>query len=347
MPASKKERVWTWATLVLLVVTGCSINDEPRPRLGSYATSTPGTNFLDLNSLGDHKYYGGLFEKNGIVYTCRGGHIDIAHLRIAADYTRYLYNRTKKCLLKTDRQFSFKLNVEPSRYYIQLTYPENWEDLPDPQKEQIAEEIALEMGQYLTFIMVTWHEVLTFFGYKSMAFLPEFSSAFSWEDNYSNLLGIRLAAAAIRDNPQNYETAMTAGINAQMEHLGILPASEARAAAESMRGVWFEGNIFVTMKVRRNMDIGLDDGQITPLLVPSMCKQPQPQLYPVPTLASFKKYGFDMELYVRPQEFERDQILKLVCPDGGCSRVHMPTDLPIFLDYIKDKCSRIGCKVVE
>lgn len=345
MAASKKQ-VWAWAILVLLAVTGCSINDEPRPRLGSYATSTPGTNFLELKSLGDHKYYDGLFEKNGIVYTCRGGHIDIAHLRIAADYTRYLYKRTLKCLLKTDRRFSFKLNVEPSRYYIQLTYPKNWQDLPDLQKEQIAEEIALEMGQYLTFTMVTWHEVLTFFGYKSMAFLPEFSSAFSWEDNYSNLLGIRLAAAAIQNKQQDYDKAMTSLIYAQMEHLGIQPASDARAAAEAMRGIWFEGNIFVTMKVR-NMDIGLDDGQITPLLVPSMCEQPQPQPYPIPTLTSFTKYGFDMDLYVRPQEFEKDQILKVVCPDGGCNRVHMPADLPIFLEHIKNRCSQIGCKVVQ
>lgn len=337
---------WAWAILALFTVAGCSINDEPRPRLGSYATSTPGTNFLDLSTLGDHKYYDGLFEKNGIVYTCRGGHIDIAHLRIAADYTRYLYNRTKQCLLKTDRQFSFKLNVEPSRYYIRLTYPKNWKDLPAPQKEQIAEDVALELGQYLTFTMVTWHEVLTFFGYKSMAFLPEFASAFSWEDNYSNLLGIRLAAEAIRDGSQDYDVAMTALIKAQMEHLGIVSASEAHAAAEAMRGIWFEGNILVTMKVR-NMDIGLDDGQITPLLVPSMCDQPQPQSYPVPTLTSFNKHGFAMDLYIRPQEFERDQILKVVCPDGGCNRICMPEDLPIFLAYLKDKCRQIGCTVVE
>jgi len=346
MMSGKNRWKWAWGILVLLAVPGCSINDEPRPRLGSYATSTPGTNFLDLSTLGDHKYYDGLFEKNGIVYTCRGGHIDIAHLRIAADYTRYLYNRTKQCLLKTDRQFSFKLNVEPSRYYIRLTYPKNWKDLPASQKEQIAQDVALELGQYLTFTMVTWHEVLTFFGYKSMAFLPEFASAFSWEDNYSNLLGIRLAAEAIRTRPQDYDMAMTALIKAQMEYLGIVSAAEAHAAAEAMRGVWFEGNILVTMKVR-NMDIGLDDGQITPLLVPSMCDQPQPQSYPVPTLTSFNKHGFTMDLYIRPQEFERDQILKVVCPDGGCNRICMPDDLPIFLAYIKDKCRQIGCTVVE
>jgi len=346
MMSGKNRWKWAWGILVLLAVPGCSINDEPRPRLGSYATSTPGTNFLDLSTLGDHKYYDGLFEKNGIVYTCRGGHIDIAHLRIAADYTRYLYNRTKQCLLKTDRQFSFKLNVEPSRYYIRLTYPKNWKDLPASQKEQIAQDVALELGQYLTFTMVTWHEVLTFFGYKSMAFLPEFASAFSWEDNYSNLLGIRLAAEAIRTRPQDYDMAMTALIKAQMEYLGIVSAAEAHAAAEAMRGVWFEGNILGTMKVR-NMDIGLDDGQITPLLVPSMCDQPQPQSYPVPTLTSFNKHGFTMDLYIRPQEFERDQILKVVCPDGGCNRICMPDDLPIFLAYIKDKCRQIGCTVVE
>lgn len=332
--------------VLALTIGGCSINGEPRPRLGSYATSTPGTNFIDLTTLGEHKYYDGLFEKNGIVYTCEGGHIDIAHLRIGADYTRYLYLKTKQELLQGDRHFSFKLNVEPSRYYVLLTYPENWKQLSDEEKETIADEVALELGRYFTFTMVTWHEVLTFFGYKSMGFVPEFPSAFSWEDTYSNLLGIYLATVALQDKELGYEAAMTKRLKEELESLGIQSAATAKAAAEKMRGVWFEGIVFVTMKVR-NMDIGLGDGTVTPMLVPGICEGALPRSYPVPTIESLSKYGFRMTLQVEPQEYEKGQILKVVCPDGDCKRVLMPTDLPIYMDYLEKQLNKMGCEVVK
>lgn len=332
--------------MLALAIGGCSINDEPRPRLGSYATSTPGTNFIDLTNLGDHKFYNGLFEKNGIVYTCEGGHIDIAHLRIGADYTRYLFLKTRKELLQGDRVFSFKLNVEPSRYYVRMTYPENWKRLSDEEKETIADEVGLELARHFAFTMVTWHEVLTFFGYKSMGFVPEFPSAFSWEDTYSNLLGIHLATAALQDKELGYEAAMTKLLKEELESLGIQSAATAKAAAEKMRGVWFEGIVFVTMKVR-NMDIGQGDGLVTPMLVPGVCEGALPRSYPVPTIESLAKYGFRMTLQVEPQEYERGQILKVVCPDSDCKRVLLPADLPIFMDYLEKQLNKMGCEVVK
>ena len=78
-----------------LMASGCSLDGGPRPRLGCYATSTPGGRFIDANGLGNHSYRGSPLENNGIAYTCRGGHIDVTHARICADNTRYLYEKTK------------------------------------------------------------------------------------------------------------------------------------------------------------------------------------------------------------------------------------------------------------
>ena len=64
-------------------------------------------------------------EKNGQVYTCKAGHIDLAHLRKSADWTAVLAKKTFKCLMKDKRKFSFELR-EPSTYYVTLTYPDNW-----------------------------------------------------------------------------------------------------------------------------------------------------------------------------------------------------------------------------
>jgi len=334
-----------WVALAL-TASGCSFNDEPRPRLGSYATSTLGTYFIDLTTLGRHNYDNCLSEGNGIVYTCQGGHIDIAHLRIAADYVRYLTGKTRKSLLKTDRKLTFKPNVDPSRYYVTLQYPEDWNRLPDPERERIADEVSLELAGHFTFMMVTWHEVMTFAGYKSMGFVSETPSAFSWEDNYSNLLGIRLATAALQDLNDDYNTAMTRLLKAEMESLGIQPATTAKAAAEKMRGIWFEGNIFVTMKVR-HIDIGLDDEMVSPLLATDVCPDTQPRPYPTPLLKSLTKYGFKMTLQVEPRELEKGQILKVVCPDGDCMYVSLPQDLPIILDDIEKQTAKAGCKIVK
>lgn len=332
--------------MLALSVGGCWTNGAPRMRLGSYATSTPGTHFIDLTTLGEHHYANCWSEGNGIVYTCQGGHIDIAHLRISADHVRYLYSSIRRNLLETDDAFKFKLNVEPSWYYVSFKYPENWAQLSDEEKEPIADEVALELARHFTFTMVTWHEVLTFFGYKSMGFVPETPSAFSWEDNYSNLLGIHLATAALRDKADNYDVAMTRLLKAELESLGIQSAATAKAAAEKMRGVWFDGNIFVTMKVR-NMDIGQGDGTVSPLLATDVCPDAQPRPYPVPTLDSVAKYEFKMTLQVEPREYEKGPILKLICPDGDCKRISLPQDLPIILGDIEKQATKAGCKIVK
>ncbi|MFH1370749.1 MAG: DUF4056 domain-containing protein [Planctomycetota bacterium] len=329
-----KPATMTAIALGVAFFSGCSLTGAPRVRLGSYATSTPGTNFIDVNSLGRHSYYSFLFENNGIAYTCRGGHIDIAHVRIGADNVRYLYYKIRKNLINSNSTIKFKLNVEPSTYFVTIHYPPGWEDLTRKEKRQIADELAIEMSQYFTFTMTTWHEVLTWFGYKCMAVLPEQPSAFSWEDIYSNLVGIRIGARALQDKEHSYNNAVTIGIKKELEDLGAQSRHTAWKAAEKMRGKWFDGIVLVDMK-ERNFDIGLDDGLVTPMLVPGVCENAEPQSYPVPVLDKLYKRGFTMEFEVEPKEFERGRILKIIYPNGGHSRIRPAEHIPVVVDYIK------------
>jgi hypothetical protein len=331
---------------VAAVLGGCTLNGQPRTRLGSYATSTPGTSFLGIKDLGSHCYGCTLFENNGIVYTCRAGHVDIAHLRIAADYVRYLYNLTRKQLLSDDTDFTFKLNVEPSRYYVTLKYPANWKTLPQKEKERIARDVAIELSQYFTFTMTTWHEILTFYGYKCMYILPEEPSAFSWEDIYSNLLGTRLGAQALQSKNYVYNKAMTVLLRQEMEKLGIQPAKTAWHAAEKMRGKWFRGFVFIDM-IKRNMDIGTDDGYVTPVLVPGICNGATPLSYPVPTLDKFHRYGFTMNFEVQPAEFEKNKILRIIYPKGGGKRIRFPEDMVWVMDYTKAEAIKRGYTITD
>jgi hypothetical protein len=54
-------------------------------------------------------------------------------------------------------------------------------------------------------------------------------------------------------------------------------------ASEKVRGEWYAGEVvyMVNMK-KRNFDIGLDDGYVTPTLVPGLsdCWEAQAQRYP-------------------------------------------------------------------
>ena len=106
-----------------VVLAGCNSSPRPHLRLGCCPTSTPGTRFLKPGKLGRHSYGYGWRENNGIVYTCRGGHIDIAHVRTAADQTRYLAEKSYAHLMRGDAQFCFKLRVEPSKYFVTIRYP--------------------------------------------------------------------------------------------------------------------------------------------------------------------------------------------------------------------------------
>jgi hypothetical protein len=342
-----KLAVILFIILGAIIFNGCGV-PKPGLRMGSYATATVGTNFLDSNSLGRHSFKNHWSEGNGIVYTCRGGHIDIAHARIAADNVRYLQDKSKRNISSKNREFAFKLKVEPSTYYVKLEYPLRWGKLSGEVRQKIIDEVSIEMGEYLTYIMTTWHEVLTWFGYKSMGIIPEQPSAFSWEDMYSNVFGIQLGAEALRDKSHNYDTAMTIALKRELEDLGIQSAETARKASEKVRGTWWTGAVFVDMKVR-NTDVGIDDGFVSPMLVPGICEGAEPKPCPIPTLDKFHKYGFAMFIEVAPKEFERGQFLKVIYPNGAAPDKIQPAKvLPIVIDYInkevekKQKRERLG-----
>ncbi len=326
-------------------VYGCNGGDGPRVRLGTYPTPTPGTRYLDINNLGKHSYENSLSENDGIVYTCRGGHVDITHVRISADYVRYLNNKIRRCLMNNDSEFTFKFNVEPSTYYATLQYPPTWKTLSHKDKEQIADDVALELSQYCTYTMTTWHEVLTWFGFRTVPLWSEEPSAFSWEDVYSNLIGVRLGAQALQNKEHNFNEAMTILLKKELENLQVRSRDTARQAAEKMKGEWFTGFVLVDMK-ERNMDIGLDDGFVTPTLVPGICDGAQPQSYPVPTLDKFNEYGFTMDLTIEPKEFERGKILKLIYPNGGEKRIRPAEQMPIVMDFIKKEALEKGYDVM-
>ncbi|UCD53091.1 MAG: DUF4056 domain-containing protein [Phycisphaerales bacterium] len=334
--------------LVSLASVGCRDGLPPRLRPGCYPASTVGAPFVNPDRLGRHGYRFSLSEKNGIVYTCRGGHIDLAHLRIAADWTAYLTRKSFRHLMAGDTEFSYKLMVDRSRHYVALSYPADWADRSKAEREAVAREISRALGPTLAYNMTNWHEILTWFGYKCVGLPTAFASAFSWEDSYSNLLGTILATRALQDNERSFNKALTVALNEELDRLGALPASVARQATDQVKGHWFTGPIMMFMDIRkRNFDIGLRDGLVTPTLLPAVaeCGDVTPASYPAPNLEVLARHGFAARLSVEPREWEAGAILAVAYPDTKPRprRVDLAVHLGPIMDYIEqDALGRFG-----
>jgi hypothetical protein len=331
-------------TGIQLILDG--LDASPRIRVGYLPTPTLGTVFSGPNDLGRHGYCPNLSERNGIVYTCKAGAIDIGHARKAADWTVFLAAKTYKQIMENETDFSFRL-YEPSRYYVRVTYPGNWKDLSRAQREKTAYEVSVGLGRYLAFTAVTWHEVITWFGFKSKGLEPEYPSAFTWEETYSNLFGTHVAALAIEDTEHVYNEAVTLAFDRELRRLDVQSASVSRHASESVRGPWFTGDFYWIAMKKRNFDLGLDDGCVTPILIPSVseCEEVQAESFPVPELDFVSQYGFSVRFEIKPNIWEGGAILDIAYPEGhkGKKRIEPAIHYPPIMAHIrKEAIERYG-----
>jgi hypothetical protein len=327
-----------------LVRTG--LDAKPRVRLGYVPRPKLGTKFLGRQDLGQHGYGPNLSERNGLVYTCKAGHIDIAHVRKAADWTVFLAAKTFHEIIENEEDFSFKM-YEPSRYCVQLTYPENWNDMSKEVRERIAYRTSIALGQYLAFAGLTWHEIMTWFGYRAKGLVSERPSAFTWEDTFSNLFGIHVAVLAFKDAQHPYNEAVTRILDRELQRLEVQPGYISKSATESVRGAWFTMEFFHTVMKKRNFDLGLDDGFVTPTLIPSVCgcEGVKAQSLPIPNLESLSDYGFSVTLEIEPNIWEDDIILDIINHDGNrrSRRIEPAIHFAPIMDYIRtDAVNKYG-----
>jgi hypothetical protein len=151
----------------------------------------------------------------------------------------------------------------------------------------------------------------------------------------------------LRDSEREYDEAVTLFIDEELERLGAQPASIARFAVETVSGKWYTGGLyfFASLK-KRNFDVGLDDGFITPWLVPDICAGSEPEPYPVPTSAFLSEYGFSMEFEIEVREMEKEKIFGVLEGKGKSERVQPTVDFPVLMEYIlKDATEKHGEEV--
>lgn len=327
-----------------LVSVGFGLS-EPRLRVSDYFGAPGGIDYLNPFDLGFHSYKKSGSEKVGMVYTQKGGFFDIGHVRESADRTRYAVDLLYHQLIKSNQRFRFTL-IEPSDYYVTVRYPENWKYLDETAKKEIVREISIRYGQYLGHQSLIWHELLTWFGYASSGLFSEQISSFSWEDPFSDVTGTWLGVEAIRKGG-SYDEQVTRLLTEKLKELKAEPANIGRKAEDVIKGKWYTGGgyFFVTMK-KRNFDVGFDDGQVTPWLVPGMYPQVEPVPCPVPDTSCLAEYDFAINVQIDPKVMEKYKIYTALGLDPSHDRMQMETDFPKLLEYIKSEAqSRDGMDV--
>ena len=293
---------------LVIVSSGCQGSGGPRLRAGAFWGAPFGMYFPEPEKLGKHSYEFTLNETNGMLYTCKGGFIDMGHVRESADHTAYLREVIYRNIIRGDRKFSFQV-IEPSKYWVTLSYPQNWDDYSQKEKHAIANEVSINLGQYLAHTSLIWHEIVTWYGFATVGIFPDTISAFSPEDTYSDILGTRLAVQAMRDKNRSYDEAMTELLARTLKELDVQPANIAREAAKRIDGQWYTGGFYFLVHMKkRNFDVGLDDYSITPWLVHGICPDAEPQPQPVPNVGSICESGFNFKVELDPKIFEKHKI---------------------------------------
>lgn len=185
------------------------------------------TDIVGINDLGIHQYLGSKGEGNGIIYTKRGGFIDLGHLRDYADWTAYLYNFIQSNKGSEDT-LVLNLGVEGGNKAIIL---HDLQELDNHRVSELAAKIAYDLS--------VWHEIATWFGASFIPMVPERYSSFSPEDLYSNLLGTQLGRQAINSELE-YNEAMTNLLLATLDSLdAVTEIEQTFAAMVQVENIWW------------------------------------------------------------------------------------------------------------
>ncbi|MHC4293791.1 MAG: DUF4056 domain-containing protein [Planctomycetota bacterium] len=338
--------------ILLSVFCGCSNQNKdrfittrldqfqrrPRIRIGSVVTPLIWTKYVECEQLGKHGYKFGNLEENGIIYTCQAGHVDIAHVRNNADWTAHLSAIVYDNLRRNNTSFDFKVEND-SIYHVELKYPDNWQTYSPVAKYRAMKDVSIGLGQYFTYIASIWHEMITWFGYKSRGIYSEFHSAFSWEDSFSNVLGSSLGVLALLDNLHSYDEAMTILLHQQIENFEPQSSDVAREVTQQLEGQWISSHIISVEMRKRNFDVGLIDGYVTPVILALGCEDQDdtPLEIKAPSTDFLNEYGFSMKFEIEPREWERRKILEIIYPqpDSADQRIDPRLHFVKILEHIK------------
>ncbi len=193
-------------------------------------------------------------ENNGIVYTLRGGFIDLAHVRDTADNTFSLFYNIYQHL---GEAFTIELPAELGERKI--TFSEV--DLSH-LSSQDRKFVSIQLAAYYAFKMAAGHEISQWHGYESVPMFSELVSAYSPEDLFSNMLGAKLAANLLVDDlarsSDDFNRHMTLWLDQALRYLGAVTKEQTALAFEAVDGLWWDSSARIPQKylvLKRNYNV--------------------------------------------------------------------------------------------
>ncbi len=282
-----QARLWRWLLLACLgYLSGCASNDLATPRMRIGALPFPGfaTNYVlldDPSALGQHRYerlppLSSLADEvsSGIVYTRRGGFIDLAHVRSSIDWVRYIHDHVLAQLLTPAPAEAVP---QPLRwtwlgndFELELRPPDSWWALEPSVRTALAHGAAQRIGQRMAVSIGTWHEIGSWYGQMILPLISEQRSAFTWDDSYSHAWGAGVGAQALQrlqSHPkEGWNQAVTHVLRAALRELEPVTATCQAHVVSTVQNHWWAQ----VSPLKRDLDAGLDGQAKQPWRVDSV-----------------------------------------------------------------------------
>ncbi len=273
-------------------------DEKPRARLGALPFPGPFTLYVssEMNELGPHHYSGPAGRPfgeqsegaRGIVYTCRAGFLDLAHLRETVDWTWWLRAHSRKLMVAGGGTFAFE--NDETGFELVIAIPPALSALPAAERAAVIDEAALKLGQRSAFMVETWHEIESWYGLRTVFFVPEDRSTFTWDDTASHAIGMQIGARLAGYTRKEYDSRAAGAIKAELEELDAVPKTWVDKAVYRVKGRWWAGD----SPLRRDLQTGLTTGYKEPWIVPGLecCCGVDPLQLEVPSLKGVR--GHDL-----------------------------------------------------
>ena len=204
---------------------------------------------LNPEDLGPHRYDGATAaiddergnafpwgEANGLMYTCRAGFLDTAHIREQVDWVAFFAS-----LIDRNWKTGTQVDLVPEGAERRLVL----EPIPPALIEEYGrDEVIIALAQWLAYQGSIWHEIAQWYGWSLVNLYPEYLSGFSPEDPISNVIGIKLLSGArieqVLASEKIYNHHVDQLIQIALEELEPVPAPIGEQAVQAVDQVWWD-----------------------------------------------------------------------------------------------------------
>jgi len=204
---------------------------------------------LDVDELGPHRYDGATAaiddrranafpggESNGLLYTCRAGFIDTAHVRETVDWTAYFISVLDRHL-ETGTEIDLSPEGAKRRLVLRPVPPELIERYG-------RDDVIVALAQWIAYQGSVWHEIAQWYGWSLVTLYPETLSGFSPEDPISNAIGVNLLSGVdieqCLSSEKTYNADVDQLIRKGLEELGPVSADVGQAVVDAVDHDWWD-----------------------------------------------------------------------------------------------------------